>query len=115
MSRCYAYIVAYISRLEIGNVVLRPARLEVGHYDIGRLHNFLAHLGTFSSKLPCFRPQMSPYSGVMHSRAPPRLRNIVSHARTRRAPLGVWLQRRAGRHTGLKWAKWAHSQNRPGG
>ena len=34
MSRCYAYIVAYISRLEIGNVVLRPARLEVGHYDI---------------------------------------------------------------------------------
>ena len=33
MSRCYAYIVAYISRLEIGNVVLRPARLEVGHYD----------------------------------------------------------------------------------
>ena len=25
---------AYISRLEIGNVVLRPARLEVGHYDI---------------------------------------------------------------------------------
>ena len=35
LSRCYAYIVAYISRLEIGNVVLRPARLEVGHYDIG--------------------------------------------------------------------------------
>ena len=34
MSRCYAYIVAYISRLEIGNVVLRPARLEVGHYDM---------------------------------------------------------------------------------
>ena len=34
MSRCNAYIVAYISRLEIGNVVLRPARLEVGHYDI---------------------------------------------------------------------------------
>ena len=35
MSRYYAYIVAYISRLEIGNVVLRPARLhvEVGHYD----------------------------------------------------------------------------------
>ena len=33
MSRCYAYIVAYISRLEIGNVVLRPARLEVGHYE----------------------------------------------------------------------------------
>ena len=36
MSRCYAYIVAYISRLEIGNVVLRPARLEVGHYDSRR-------------------------------------------------------------------------------
>ena len=33
MSRCYAYIVTYISRLEIDNVVLRPARLEVGHYD----------------------------------------------------------------------------------
>ena len=33
MSRYYAYIVAYIFRLEIGNVVLRPARLEVGHYD----------------------------------------------------------------------------------
>ena len=38
MSRCYAYIVAYISRLEIGNVVLRPARLEVRHYDKFRPH-----------------------------------------------------------------------------
>ena len=38
MSRCYAYIVAYISRLEIGNVVLRPARLEVGHYDTAALY-----------------------------------------------------------------------------
>ena len=32
---------AYISRLEIGNVVLQPARLEVGHYDMPPLVKFV--------------------------------------------------------------------------
>ncbi len=33
---------AYISRLEIGNVVLRPARLEVGHYDSAGPYTMIA-------------------------------------------------------------------------
>eukprot|EP01048_Picozoa_sp_COSAG05_P033043 COSAG05_NODE_13015_length_444_cov_48.518841_1_plen_77_part_10 len=32
---------AYISSREIGNVALRPARLEVGHYDTLRLNRWL--------------------------------------------------------------------------
>ena len=83
----------------------RPLERSCGGVVLNLDDCFSAHFGIFSSKLPCFRPQMSPYSGGMHSRAPPRLRNIVAHARMRRAPVGVWLLRRASRQTGLKWAK----------
>ena len=58
MSRCYAYIVAYISRLEIGNVVLRPARLEVGRLDtMTRVHSSIGvpymHIASMYVQLEC--------------------------------------------------------------
>ena len=39
---------AYISSREIGNVALRPARLEVGHYD--SLSDKITGLHTFSTE-----------------------------------------------------------------
>ena len=62
MSRYYAYIVAYISRLEIGNVVLRPARLEVGHYDsiFADTNTVYSSTRLYSCALP--RANMASYS-----------------------------------------------------